>query len=326
MRPARPAIALLLGSALALSACSAPAASSEKSFTVGLPSIGVSHVPFLAAMDELRAQGYTIETPEFADSDLAIEATSKGEIQFSLAGAAPIPISRGVDLTVFLDRVGNEWAFYGIKDIGSCDDLEGMRVAIHAEVSTSTSMLRDWLAAECPDVEPQYVVIPGSPNRYTALVTDQVDASPVELPDAVRLLAEEGDRFHEITSFAASLPDLHPGLIYGNPSFMEANPETVKDIIRAVLEQHRKVAGDAAYLAEITREYYPEADDASLDEIAQAYVDLGLFDVNGGLTPENLQFTIDFYTNGGFAEPGLTVDEMADLSYLADVLEEIGRE
>ena len=51
-----------------------------------------------------------------------------------------------------------------------------------------------------------------------------------------------------------------------------------------------------------------------------------LFDVNGGLDEEGVEFTLNFFTEAGVVEPGLTVDQIADLSHLEGVLEEIGRQ
>jgi hypothetical protein len=49
------------------------------------------------------------------------------------------------------------------------------------------------------------------------------------------------------------------------------------------------------------------------------------WDPNGGITQDGFQSTIDFFTNSGAIDPGLTVDKALDLSYLNAVLDDIGR-
>jgi len=48
------------------------------------------------------------------------------------------------------------------------------------------------------------------------------------------------------------------------------------------------------------------------------------YPVNGGMTVEAGQYTIDFFTESGRFEEGLTAEQAYDLSYLQDVLAEIG--
>ena len=62
------------------------------------------------------------------------------------------------------------------------------------------------------------------------------------------------------------------------------------------------------------------------DAAIEAYTTGSFLPVNGGLTEEDLQYTIDFFTDAGVLEGDLTVEQAADLSYLEAVLEEIGRQ
>jgi NitT/TauT family transport system substrate-binding protein len=186
-------------------------------------------------------------------------------------------------------------------------------------------MVRNYIATKCPGTEPEYVVIAGSPNRYAALLAGQIDASPIEVSEAVSLEAEAGDRFHMVTSFADSLPSLHNANVYGNTDFVRQNPATIKALIRALLEQNRKVADDPGYLKQIVQKFWPDVPTETLDPMMARYRELDLFDPNGGLTDETMQATIDFYADAGLIEKKLTVDDLADFSYLEGVLDEIGR-
>jgi ABC-type nitrate/sulfonate/bicarbonate transport system substrate-binding protein len=189
-------------------------------------------------------------------------------------------------------------------------------------------MLRDWINNNCPeDVAASYepLIIEGSQNRLAALLADQIDTSPVEFGDAL-ILEQEGG-YTNVVSFAEDLPGLHPTSVYGNADWMAENPDAVKALIRALLEQHRRINSEDGYLMELFTEYLPEeAAGENAEAIVQAYVDAGLFPDDGGLDEEAVQYTIDFFgPNGtGDIEEELSPDQVADLSYLQAVLDELG--
>ncbi len=317
------------GPAPAGSPAAAPAKAFQgtKTFTVAFPPIGASSVPLLAAIDSLRSQGFTIQTPEIAESELSVQGVVKGDFAFSsgTTSAVLIAVQKGGGAKILMDRVSNEWTIYATKEVTSCAGLDGKKVAISSEGSVSATMLRIWMNKTCPGTKPTYIRIPGSGARFKALLAGQIDATPLELEDATALEAEGGDRFKLLTSFSQTLPDVHPTTVYGNAEFVAKNPDTVRALVKALLEQHRKIAGDPKYLAEITVKFYPGAEKKTLDLSAKKYVSLKMFDVNGGLTEESLKGTLDFFVGGEAVKPGLTVKDFADLSFLTAVLGEIGR-
>jgi ABC-type nitrate/sulfonate/bicarbonate transport system substrate-binding protein len=298
-----------------------------KVFKVAFTSIGVSSVPLLAAIDALRGQGYTIETPEIAESELSVQGVVKGDFAFSsgTTSAVMTAVQKGGKVKILADRVANEWTVYAVKAVGACKDLDGKKLAIHSEGAVSTAMVKNWLATECPTAKPTILIVPGSDNRLKALLAGQIDSSPLELSDAISLEAQAGDKFRLITSFAQTLPNIHPTTVYANGDFVDKNPDSVKALLKALLEQHRKIAGDAKYLSDSVLKYYKNANKDTLDKAVAQYVGLKMFDVNGGLTEANLKGTLDFFTAAGAVQPGLTVKDVADLAYLTAVLGEIGR-
>src|SRR5689334_20314197 len=53
-----------------------------KKFTVGFTNPGISSAPFLAALDAMRAQGYTIDTPVIESSELVVQGVASGAFAF----------------------------------------------------------------------------------------------------------------------------------------------------------------------------------------------------------------------------------------------------
>jgi NitT/TauT family transport system substrate-binding protein len=330
-------IPLIAGLLLVLAACGGGSDSSSgtsggtKTFTVGFTSAGMSSAPFLAALDQLRGQGYKIDTPELAESELVTEGVAKGRFAFGSGANNEVMTAdtKGADLKVVMDRVSNEWTIYARKDITQCSDLNGKRLAIHSEGAVSTAMVKNYIETKCPGTKPNYVVISGSPNRLAALLADRIDASPLELTDAVTLEAKASDRYGLLASFSEDLPELHPTSIYVNGDFAKKNPDTVKAVVKAVLEQNRKIASDPSYLKQIATKFVPKAIDAStIDSAAKKYVDLKMFNVNGGLTQENLDYTGKFFGPEGAkaVDQDVPTSQWADLSFLTQAVNELGQQ
>ncbi|MEO6351101.1 MAG: ABC transporter substrate-binding protein [Candidatus Limnocylindrales bacterium] len=308
------------------------AITNSKDFWVGFTSVGLSSAPFLAAIADLNANhGYDIKTPILAQSELVAEGVAQGQFAFGSGANNGVlrAIEAGANLKVIVDRVANEWTLYVRNDITACADLTGKRLALHSDGAVSTAMVRNYINVNCAGTAPQEIFIEGSPNRVAALLADQVDSSPLELGDSITIDNEASDRYHLLSSFSADLPDLKTTSIYVNGDWAALNPQSVTDVVRAVIEQFRLVSADAAYLKTVAQEQVPDAiNEDTIDQATAKYVELGMFDVNGGVTEDNLNYTAEFFGPDGTAtvEKVFTLEEWADLSYLNAVLDELGRQ
>ncbi|MGH3760006.1 ABC transporter substrate-binding protein [Actinophytocola sp.] len=305
-------------------------ATETKSFTVAFTSHGISHAPTLAALEQLRQDGYEIEAPVLAESELVTAGTAQGQFAFGVAatGSMLTAVSKGANLKAVVLRNANEWTVWGQQDISECADLDGKRLAIHSPGGDSTKMVERYVETTCPGTEPSYVVVSGSSNRLAALLANEIDASPLELSDAITLQSRGEGRYRQLASFAESLPDLYTDAIYVNGDFAEANPEAVTAFVRAVVEQHREIAGNPEYLVEIANTYVPDViDQSTVEEVARSYVELEIFPENAELTEEGLKYTMDFFgpDGTGATDKIMPVEEFADLTFLNEVLDELGR-
>ncbi len=301
-----------------------------KTFTVGFTSPGLSAAPYLAALDALRGQGYTIDTPIIESSELMTQGVAGGQFAFGSGAnnAVLSAIQAGANLKVIMSRVSNEWTLYvRTATIKTCADLAGKKLAIHSEGAVSTAMVRNYIKSKCPGTEPLYVVIPGSPNRLAALLADQIDASPLELSDSIKVDTQAADRFSLMASLAQDLPDLQTTSIYVNGDFAEANPGTVLALVKAVITEYRRIGGDAAALQAVAEKFVADSiDAATIGAAAKRYVELKMFPANGGITEANLAYTAKFFgpAGTGAVKTDFTLDQWTDLSFLNAVLAELG--
>lgn len=310
----------------------APTLTNSKEFWVGFTSTGLSSSGFLAAIDILNTeQGYTIKTPILAQSELVTEGVANGSFAFGSGAnnAVLLADQAGANLKVIVDRIANEWTLYARKsNITTCPDLAGKRLALHSDGAVSTAMVRNYVAVNCPGTEPQEVFIEGSPNRVAALLADQIDASPLELGDSLTIDADPAGRFGLISSFAADLPELHPTSVYVNADWAAQNPQSVHDMVTAIITVYRKINTENGYLKSIAEKFVPAAiNPDTIDAAVAKYIELKMFDVNGGLTPDNLNYTAKFFgpkpDGTGTLDSVLPLDQWADLSYLTQVLSEL---
>jgi NitT/TauT family transport system substrate-binding protein len=280
-------------------------------------------LPSMMVYDRLVEKGYAVLPTHFAQSELAVEAVSRGDADIGTGATRTVmaAMQKGAPLKFIVDQVANEWSVYAIASIKECKDLDGMRLAIHSEGAVSTAMLKTWIEDACPGISPNYLIIPGSENRAAALLAGEIDATPAELADAVRIDKERPGEFNLIANFGADLPNLRVTSFYANTTFLEEHPQAAKDFIEALLEAHREIAANPDILMEEAPKYLPGIDEEILPDIVKAHVELGAWDVNGGLTEENMAYSLDFFVKAGRVEPGLAADDIADLSFLNDVLE-----
>lgn len=302
---------------LGLAACSDAGGSGDaQAFTVAVIEPDITTAPLLAALDDLREQGYEIEVVELAEPELAIEGLSNGDYAISAESTSPalVAIEAGAPIKIIADVIGNQWAVYGQEGIGTCDDLVGQPFGIFSEGAVATAMVRDWVSRECSNGEPDYLVIGGSDVRAQALLQGQIQATALEISDVVTLSAAGDAQFSEVVDFGAALPDLHPQTVYANNDFLTDQSEAAQAFVDALIAQHEAINDDPSYLVGLVEEYLGESDDLTL-EIATTYVDRGLFDA-GALTAESIQGTIDFFIGAGVISEGMTAEQAADLSFV----------
>jgi NitT/TauT family transport system substrate-binding protein len=300
-----------------------------KEFKVAFTSPGLSSAPFYAAIDALNKNGYKIETQVLDQSELVTEGVSSGDFAFGSGANNSVlaAVEKGAKIKIVVTRVNNEWTMYAANSITDCAGLGGKNLAIHSQGAVSTAMVKNYVNTKCKGTEPNYVVIEGSPNRVAALLANQIDASPLELADAITIDAQASDRYHLLASFAADLPDLQTTSIYLNTDWATENPGSAVAMIKALLEQHRKIDGDPAYLKQIAQQFTGDSINAdTIDAATKKYVDLKMFPTDGGLTQANVDYTAGFFGPDGTAatKTKIAFDQWADLSFLQMAISELG--
>jgi NitT/TauT family transport system substrate-binding protein len=322
-KPAAPAPA----TAAKAAAIQVPPPGGNRTIKIGYASIiQFTQLPSLITAERLNKEGWSVEHVQFAQADLVTQSVAKGEIQFA-AGAsnsAMLAIQKGARLAIIAEPYVNDWVVVATTALKQCQDLNGKRLALHDEAGVSSAMVKSWVTDTCKGT-PNYLLISGSPNRAAAMISGQIDATPLKLADWVALNLKEPGRFHVLVNFSEGLADLATESLYANADWLTSNKELATAFLAESLKTHRILAEDPKPLEEASRKYLPEMDPKLTPDVIKGYGAIGGFPVNGGMTPEKAEGTIRFFTRPGQLEPGLTVDKVSNLSVLDAALSLLGR-
>jgi NitT/TauT family transport system substrate-binding protein len=299
---------------------------------VAFTSRGLSAVAMMEAINVLNSQGYQIDTPEIAQSNLIVEGVLNNQFQFTSGTTLSFLVAaqKNGPIRSIGNRLNNEWTLTSKADIKSCNDTAGKVWAHHTESAVSTAMARAWVATNCTGgkTTAQEVFIQGSDVRRAALAAGQIDIGELELSDAMAITAGDGaTKFNVVAPFNKDLPNLKPSMIAGNSTFMAENPGSVVALLKATLEINRKINADptGAYLKGLAEKIVPNAiQAATIGAIAKSYAEAKLFPGDGGLKVEDLAYTIKFFEDAGSLPKGLTNAQAADLTFLNIALKELG--
>lgn len=318
-------IAVLCAATAATTACGGAGtetrADGTLSFTVAVVEPDITTVPVLAAVDAVRRQGHDVAVVELAAPELAIEGLALGNYAISAEATGPAlsAIEQGAPVRIIADAVDNQWALYGRPGVSSCDDLDGRPFGIFSAGAVATAMAKDWVRTHCgADKRPRYLTLGGSDVRAQALASGEIDATPLEVSDAVALESSRAPGaagLNELADFARTLPDLHPQTVYANADFLAEHRDVAQAFVTALVREHARINARPRHLARLVATYLPQEDRADAVRVAARYRTAGLFDA-AALTRRNVQATIDFFARAGVIGRGMEAPDAADLSFI----------
>jgi ABC-type nitrate/sulfonate/bicarbonate transport system substrate-binding protein len=289
--------------------------------------LDVRDVPLLMALDELAARGYVIEKTYLSSAALIADALARGDADIGLLNNQTmwIAITKGASVRTIAQFTASTSVLAAKREIKSCREIGGRRLAVATTRGLSPALFDVYLKQHCGSVAPQFLVILESAGRAAALLAGEVDATIMPGEELLKLQRESPGLFHSLMSYAQAFPKFQIDGLHVRRPWAEQNPEMVKDFLRALLKAHRLVAANPQLLFDESVKRL-SLDAATAQAIGESHLRMGIWDGHGGLTPENIQYTLDFLTNIAVLPSGLQIEDVADLSYLNAVLNELGRQ
>lgn len=290
---------------------------------------GVSELPLLIAREGCTERGYNVTSTLYPNPVTALQAVLTGEADI---GSADPPIiinanQEGQDLRIFGLQQSIGYSMVAPQSISEPAELEGMRVGYHSPGSMTRGLA--FLAAERFGFTPEWLAIEGSEVRLEALLNGQLDATVLDLEQTANLIASHGDEYYVLIPFSQEFPGLMGGGLYASPEWLEENAEAAQCLVEEIILANRALVDDKEFFKEeILRlvgttsglEENPEL----LDAVAETFIQNNVFDVNGGLTQEAAEDTVDIYVEIGDLEEASPFDSWATMEIIEAALAEVG--
>jgi ABC-type nitrate/sulfonate/bicarbonate transport system substrate-binding protein len=288
--------------------------------------VDIADLPRVIAADSLRDMGYTVEPLDFQDNTLSVQSLVQGDLDIGYIGAGITwpAVQKGAPIVTILDGTLDSGMVIVPPAIQECSDLDGKKIGVPSLTSNRALLLRKYIRETCPEVEFEPIVISNQTNQLIALSTGQIDGATVQNATFRKFQAAENTDLHPLVSFAQVFPGLGGAQMVTRRALLEQYPETVKDYIRADLMARRSLR-DPQVLADALIEYV-KMEPAEAKETADIFYNQGLWDLNGGITPERTQAHIEFLLESEIITPGLDPKVAVADSFVNEVLGELGRQ
>jgi ABC-type nitrate/sulfonate/bicarbonate transport system substrate-binding protein len=278
-------------------------------------------LPSFIAHTRLRAAGYQVDVAHFSASDVAVQALETGIVHIIHGSmiSAWIAASRGAHIRTVMEHVANPYRLVSVRDISSCAELAGRRLALPVESAVSTHLVRAFLREECPDAKPQIFMLTESSSRAAAFLAGVVDGGALELSSLIWLRQQDPGRFRVLSDFSKRWPHIKTTGVHVNSDFAGKHPAAIVDYLRALLAANRDVAADPSLLVSSAAEKLGRSED--WPSAARAYLDENIWPERGGLTAVDVEETLEFFKTNSRLDRTLEADGVVDLRFLRDALE-----
>src|SRR5690606_19508339 len=170
----------------------------------------------------------------------------------------------------------------------------------------------------------QILTIPGSEVRAQALINGEIDATPAEISDVINVRNTEGDKYHILVAYPQEYPMVKETVYFTTEKDLNENRDEDKEFTKAVLEGYRKAFDDPNWVKQNASKHLQNIDQARIEELTDTYVENQVLEVNGDISEEGGEFTINFNKEMGHHEgDAVTFDKASDVSIVEEVIQEI---
>jgi ABC-type nitrate/sulfonate/bicarbonate transport system substrate-binding protein len=320
---------ILVGLALvALLTVATPAAARQTRLVVGFSGVKqLTYAAMLIALERARDRGYEVVPVFFPRPELAVQALLRGETDLARIepSSVSVAIARGAGLAIVGAAATSQWVLVSPRSVTAPAQLARRRVAVHSVASMSNTVVQ-YAIKKYKIAQPQILIIPGSPARAQALMQGEIDATSLFLTDAIRIEQLAPGRFHVLVDFR-EMP-MVDSVIVARRDWIPGHREEIEDVLRGLLETHRRIAAGPEWGAARTRQLFPDEDAAFVSAVVRAYIARGVWDQNGGIDHLTAAGRMVRFLKEIEALPAGAPDGAAsyvELGPLQDVLKRIGR-
>lgn len=267
--------------------------------------------------------GMTVEFINVEGGDIAFRTMIAGQGDVYVGGITHVVNfvqATGEDAKVIaIDAVATDYIIVSQAAINSIEDLAGKKLGINRPGDSGDSVMRAALRAEGFDPETaQFLEIGGTSARVAALLAGQIDAGPAHAAEAYSAV-EQGLKPLLLAGEAIG-PYPQTGLMTTG-AFGEENPILTQLLVDTFIDAQRWAADNKDEYIELSKELIPDLADSVREPAYDVFTEIGLFGVDGGLTPELLEAFLEIELAAGSIQGEVPdMSEWADFSFVEDYL------
>ena len=316
--------ALLLGLMLIAAACGGDdgteggAADGNGGGTEGLRVAYASDLDPNDISDQFGIQAARAEVVELTEDSAVIAGLIRGDVDVGNIGLTEAikAAQTGVPIKLFyVSQKRFEFVMISQEEIKTFDDLEGKKVAYHAPGSGTEILQRVLVRQHDPALEDkiEWVVLPESPNRASAMIAGEIDATSLEFAD-VLTLQEEGT--FNILGYWSDIEgpsaDAISTVWVASEEYYNENQETLAELATHLQDGYNTFYEDKDAWIQLASETV-DVDENRLNQSYDFYLDSEMYPVSGepALTPELWAQMDEFFIQiGEYEDPAS--DEIVD--------------
>ena len=316
--------ALLLGLMLIAAACGGDdgteggAADGNGGGTEGLRVAYASDLDPNDISDQFGIQAAGAEVVELNEDSAVIAGLIRGDVDVGNIGLTEAikAAQTGVPIKLFyVSQKRFEFVMVSQEEIKTFDDLAGKKVAYHAPGSGTEILQRVLVRQHDPALEDEieWVVLPESPNRASAMIAGEIDATSLEFAD-VLTLQEEGN--FNILGYWSDIEgpsaDAISTVWVASEEYYNENQETLAELATHLQDGYNTFYEDKDAWIQLASETV-DVDENRLNQSYDFYLDSEMYPVSGepALTPELWAQMDEFFIQiGEYEDPAS--DEIVD--------------
>ena len=257
---------------------------------------GEAYIPTQLTVKRMKALGYDIEVVMFEDPDIMPQALDAGDININTNSSGQIlsAVDAGLDVKAIMGLTNPDFVMVADKDHPTCASLDGAKLAQQGTTGFGFASVTQWLAATCPEAQPELLDIPGSENRAVALLEGQINATSLHLLRALQLQQVRPGDFVIIEGFG-SPPGVTSAWQYSLTSWLDANPE----LYQAYVDTYQQVVDEIEATPQLAIDEgvatIPDAPADLVTQVMQYWAENDIWTGADGITKEVFDATLAFY-------------------------------
>lgn len=288
-----------------------------------------TYLPLEMTMQGLDRNRYAVRPDvQFQSPELALQALASNQIQFLsvpiVQAANAVPKLPGI--RVITARSNNQWTFIAAKSVTQCRQLDGKKVGLFSTGGVSTAYLKIYFGQQCPGIKPTYIITADSTLRRQALLGGQILATPLQATDAVQVLADNSDKFHELANFGQTEPDIGRDVVLTNTQTLKSHPDLAQAFVAGQLKAIRSLYADPQKAAQLSQQILGKYVPTHIAQVTDYVLKNKLLCANGGLGDQNIATSLRvFGAQYGFLPKNVTVSQLVDTHPMDAALAQLGR-